>query len=128
MSRLGKPFQKYHSVSLLVEQPYRMCVAGYIVPFEWGSACQRQASRSFFLKSLVQVGGIKIKGIVKGLMQTSKSLREKIKKMQGEKTELLAEIEELRKMAEDKASVLEKEVASLRKEAESLKKLVEGLE
>ena len=69
-----------------------------------------------------------IKGIEKGLMQTLRSLREKIQKMESEKADLLGEIEKLRKVGEEKATALETEVATLRKEVESLKKLLGDLE
>jgi len=69
-----------------------------------------------------------IKGIEKGLTQTLGNLREKIEKLEGERTGLLAEIEKLRKAGEEKASVLEEEIATLRKEVESMKKLLGILE
>ena len=61
-------------------------------------------------------------------MQTLRSLREKIEKLESEKADLLGEIEKLRKVGEEKASALETEVATLRKEVESLKKLLGDLE
>ena len=57
-------------------------------------------------------------------MVTLKNLREKIEKLENEKTKLLAEVEKLRKEAEEKAVALECEVAVLREEAESLKKIL----
>ncbi len=57
-------------------------------------------------------------------MQTLKSIREKIAKLELEKAELQAELEELREKAEIKASHLEDEVAKLREEAEELKKML----
>jgi len=61
------------------------------------------------------------------LMQTLRSLRERIEKLESEKTDLLEEIAKLKQVGEEKASALEEEVATLRKEAESLKKLLEDL-
>jgi predicted nucleic acid-binding Zn-ribbon protein len=59
-------------------------------------------------------------------MVTLKNLREKIEKLESEKTKLLAEVEKLRKEAEGKAVALECEVAVLREEAESLKKILDS--
>jgi predicted nucleic acid-binding Zn-ribbon protein len=59
-------------------------------------------------------------------MVTLKNLREKIEKLESEKTKLLAEVEKLRKEAEGKAVALECEVAVLREEAESLKKMLDS--
>jgi len=59
-------------------------------------------------------------------MATLKNLREKIEKLESEKTKLLAEVEKLRKEAEGKAVALECEVAVLREEAESLKKMLDS--
>ena len=57
-------------------------------------------------------------------MVTLKNLREKIEKLESEKTKLLAEVKKLRREAEGKAVALECEVAVLREEAESLKKML----
>ena len=59
-------------------------------------------------------------------MVTLKNLREKIEKLESEKTELLAEVKKLRREAEGKAVALECEVAVLREEAESLKKMLDS--
>ena len=59
-------------------------------------------------------------------MVTLKNLREKIEKLESEKTKLLADVEKLRKEAEGKAVALECEVAVLREEAESLKKMLDS--
>jgi len=59
-------------------------------------------------------------------MVTLKNLREKIEKLESEKTKLLEEVEELRREAEGKAVALECEVAVLREEAESLKKMLDS--
>jgi len=60
-------------------------------------------------------------------MQTLRDLRDKIAKLESEKTSLLAEFEELRERAETKANSLEEEVAQLREEAESLKEILDIL-
>ena len=60
-------------------------------------------------------------------MQTLRSIREKIAKLELEKAELLAELEDLREKAETKAGSLEDEVAHLREEAEELKKMLDTL-
>jgi hypothetical protein len=57
-------------------------------------------------------------------MQTLKSIREKITKLELEKAELEVELKELREKAEIKADNLEDEVAKLREEAEELKKML----
>lgn len=57
-------------------------------------------------------------------MQTLKSIRDKITKLELEKAELQVELEELREKAEMKANHLEDEVAQLREEAEELKKML----
>ena len=59
-------------------------------------------------------------------MVTLKNLREKIEKLESEKTKLLEEVKELRREAEGKAVALECEVAVLREEAESLKKMLDS--
>ena len=91
--------------------------------------CERRF-RAVIGKERGTIKGIikEIKGIEKGLMQTLRSLREKIEKLESEKADLLGEIEKLRKVGEEKASALETEVATLRKEVESLKELLGDLE
>jgi hypothetical protein len=54
-------------------------------------------------------------------MQTLRSIREKIAKLELEKVELEAELKELGEKAELKADNLKDEVAQLREEAEELK-------
>ena len=51
-------------------------------------------------------------------------LREKMKNLEAERTNLLIEIKNLKKMAESKANDLESEVNMLREEVESLKSLL----
>jgi len=55
---------------------------------------------------------------------TLKEMREKIEKLEEEKTQLVEDVKALRKEAEGKAISLECEVAVLREEAESLKKML----
>ena len=91
--------------------------------------CERKF-RAVLGKEMITIKGIikEIKGIEKGLMQTLRSLREKIEKLESEKADLLEEIEKLRKVGEEKASALETEVATLRKEVKSVKELLGDLE
>ena len=58
------------------------------------------------------------------LMQTIKSLKEKITKLQIEKSSLMTEIETLRKTAEARVTTLETEVGQMREEAKSLRELL----
>ena len=58
------------------------------------------------------------------LMQTIKSLKEKITKLQTEKSSLMSEIETLRKTAEARVTTLETEVGQMREEAKSLRELL----
>jgi predicted nucleic acid-binding Zn-ribbon protein len=76
------------------------------------------------IKGMIQ----EIKGIEEGLMQTLRSLREKIEKLENEKTDLLSEIEKLRKVAEERANNLERDVAALREEVKSMRELLGDLE
>jgi len=91
--------------------------------------CERKF-RVVLGKERITVKGMieEIKGIEKGLMQTLRNLREKIEKLENEKTDLLEEIEKLRKVGEERADALEREVATLRKEVESMRKLLGYLE
>ena len=91
--------------------------------------CERKFRAVLGTERITIKGIIKeIKGIEKGLMQTLRSLREKIEKLESEKADLLGEIEKLRKVGAGKASALEEEVSTLRKEVKSLKKLLGDLE
>lgn len=64
-------------------------------------------------------------GVLK-LMNTFKSVVERIKSLESERGNLLLEIEELRKMADSKAKALENEVSMLREEVKSLRVLLGG--
>jgi len=66
----------------------------------------------------------KIKGIREGLMQTLKTLREKIRTLETERAGLMVEIEKLKKVAESRADALENEVNELREEIKSLRELL----
>lgn len=90
--------------------------------------CERKF-RVVLRKERITIKGVieEIKGIEKGLMQTSRNIREKIEKLESEKADLLAEIEKLRKVGEERVSALEREVAMLRKEVESMKELLGDL-
>ena len=70
----------------------------------------------------------KIKGIREGLMQTLKTLREKIRTLETERASLMVEIEKLKKAAESRAGTLENEVNQLRDEIKSLKELLGSAE
>jgi len=60
-------------------------------------------------------------------MLSLKEMREKIERLEEEKSELVEEVKLLRQTAEGKAIALECEVAVLREEAEALKKMLDTL-
>lgn len=66
----------------------------------------------------------RIKGIQGELVQTLRNLREKIKTLETERSNLMIEIEGLRKVAESRANALESEVGMLREELKSLRELL----
>jgi predicted nucleic acid-binding Zn-ribbon protein len=66
----------------------------------------------------------RIKGIKEELMQTLTNLRDKIRTLETERSNLMVEIEKLRKVAESRAIALEGEVSMLREEAKSLRDLL----
>jgi len=66
----------------------------------------------------------RIRGIKGELMQTLRTLREKIKTLETERSNLMIEIEKLRKVAESRVSALEGEVDMLREEVKSLRDLL----
>ena len=72
------------------------------------------------VKSMVE----KIKGIEGEFVNTLKNLREKIQKLETERSGLLLEIDELKKAAESKANAIENEITMLRDEVKSLKELL----
>jgi uncharacterized protein YlxW (UPF0749 family) len=66
----------------------------------------------------------RIKGIRGELVQTLKNLREKIKTLETERSNLMIEIDKLRKVAESRVTALESEVGMLREEVKSLRDLL----
>ncbi len=72
------------------------------------------------IKNMVE----RIKGIKGELMLTLKNLREKIKTLETERSNLMIEIENLRKVAESRVIALESEVTMLREEVKSLRDLL----
>ena len=72
------------------------------------------------IKNMVE----RIRGIKGELMQTLKNLREKIKTLETERSNLMIEIEKLRKVAESRVNALESEVTMLREEVKSLRDLL----
>lgn len=72
------------------------------------------------IKNMVE----RIKGIRGELVQTLKSLHEKIKTLETERANLMIEIDKLRKVAESRANALESEVNLLRDEVKSLRDLL----
>jgi predicted nucleic acid-binding Zn-ribbon protein len=72
------------------------------------------------IKNMVE----RIRGIRGELMQTLKNLREKIKTLETERSNLMIEIDKLKKVAESRASALESEVSMLREEVKSLRDLL----
>jgi DNA repair exonuclease SbcCD ATPase subunit len=87
--------------------------------------CER-GFRAIIKKEKATIEGTveEIRGIEKGLVQTLRSLRGKIEKLEIKKAEFLAEIEKLKKTGEERANVLEKEIVTLRAEVESLKNVL----
>ena len=57
-------------------------------------------------------------------MNTSKSMIQRLRKLETERNNLLMEIEELKKMADSRAKALESEVSMLREEVKSLRLLL----
>lgn len=72
------------------------------------------------IKNMVE----RIKGIRGELVQTLKSLHEKIKTLETERANLMIEIDKSRKVAESRANALESEVNMLRDEVKSLRDLL----
>lgn len=68
----------------------------------------------------------RIKEVWVGLMQTLKSLREKIQMLETERKNLIDEVEALRSAAELRVVNLENEVNQMREEAKSLKELLDA--
>jgi len=70
----------------------------------------------------------KIKVIREGLMQTLKTLREKMRTFEADRADLMSEIEILKKDAESRVDALEDEVNQLREEVRSLRELLGSAE
>lgn len=81
---------------------------------------QEKAEASVSIKDMVG----RIKGIQGELLQTLRNLREKIKTLETERSNLMIEIGSLRKVAESRANALESEVGILREELKSLRELL----
>jgi chromosome segregation ATPase len=92
------------------------CKARFRAALEVETKIEETAS----IKNMVE----RIRGIRGELVQTLKSLREKIKTLETERSNLMIEIEKLKKVAESRASALESEVSMLREEVKSLRDLL----
>ncbi|MCW4053892.1 MAG: hypothetical protein NWE84_03090 [Candidatus Bathyarchaeota archaeon] len=66
----------------------------------------------------------KIEEIREGLKQTLRTLNEKIKMLETERSSLLVEIEKLKKVARSRVNSLETEVRWLREELRSMRELL----
>ena len=92
------------------------CKARFRAALEVETKIEETAS----IKNMVE----RIRGIRGELVQTLKNLREKIKTLETERSNLMIEIEKLKKVAESRASALESEVSMLREEVKSLRDLL----
>jgi ribosomal protein L37AE/L43A len=79
-----------------------------------------EVDASASIKNMVE----RIKDIRGELMQTLKNLREKIKTLETERSNLMIEIDTLRKVAESRVSALESEVSIMHEEVKSLRDLL----
>lgn len=77
-------------------------------------------------RSEIQGAIKKIKEIKNALEITSRSLHEKMEKLESERTELLIEIENRRRAGERQTNDLETEVRTLRDDVETMKKLLDN--
>ncbi len=83
-----------------------------------------EAKKPASVKNLVdRVGEIR-----EGLVQTLRTLRERINMLETERGSLLLEIEKIKKAAETRADNLETEISDLRKEIEAMKELLGSAE
>ena len=79
-----------------------------------------EAKKPASVKNLVdRVGEIR-----EGLVQTLRTLRERINMLETERGSLLLEIEKIKKVAEKRADNLETEISDLRKEIKAMKELL----
>jgi len=92
------------------------CKARFRAALEGEARTEETAS----IKNMVE----RIEGIRGRLVQTLKTLREKIKTLETERSNLMIEIEKLKKVAESRVSALESEVVMLREEVKSLRDLL----
>lgn len=81
---------------------------------------EAEVEKSASIKSMVE----RIKGIRGELMQTLKNLRDRIKTLETERSDLMIEIDRLRKVAESRVAALENEVSAMREEVSSLRELL----
>ncbi|HVP41037.1 MAG TPA: hypothetical protein VMS95_03705 [Candidatus Krumholzibacteriaceae bacterium] len=89
--------------------------------------CQTRFRASFEkMTETTSVKGIveNLRGIEGEFVNTLKNLREKLQKLESERSGLLLEIDELKKAAESKANAIENEITMLRDEVKSLKDLL----
>lgn len=70
----------------------------------------------------------RVSEIREGLVQTLRTLRERINKLETERGSLLVEIEKLKKAGETRAKNLEAEISDLRKEIKAMKELLGSAE
>jgi chromosome segregation ATPase len=92
------------------------CKARFRATLEAETKIEETAS----IKNMVE----RIRGIRGELLQTLKNLREKIKTLETERSNLIIEIDKLKKVAESRATALESEVTMLREEVKSLRDLL----
>jgi predicted nucleic acid-binding Zn-ribbon protein len=111
-----KPLREGEEAKLAAIFECPSCKARFRSAFEAETKPQETAS----VKNMVG----RIKGIKEELMQTLTNLREKIKTLETERSNLMIEIENLRKVAESRANALESEVSMLREEVRSLRDLL----
>jgi len=103
----------------------KLCIEMFECPkckarFRASVELEAQAEETGSIKNMVE----RIKDIRQELMQTLKTLRERIRTLETERSNLMAEIEELKKIAESRVNALENEVDMLRQEVESLRELL----
>lgn len=81
---------------------------------------EKPEDRTANIKNMME----RIKDIRGELVLTLKNLREKIKTLETERSNLMIEIDNLRKVAESRATALESEVTMLREEVKSLRDIL----
>ena len=83
-----------------------------------------EAKKPASVKNLVD----RVCEIREGLVQTLRTLRERINMLETERGSLLLEIEKIKKAAETRANNLETEISDLRKEIKAMKELLGSAE